>query len=94
MHGGTVTAESPGPGRGSIFTVRLPALGSLPQRAVKPLHTASSSGEDCRRRILVVDDNQDSATSMAMMLRRSATKFELRMTASKPSRRPRRFVPV
>ena len=29
LHGGSVTASSPGPGQGSEFTVRLPLLGSL-----------------------------------------------------------------
>ncbi|MDB5337147.1 MAG: luxQ 1 [Planctomycetaceae bacterium] len=68
MHGGSVAAECSGPGRGTTFTVRLPAVGS---------HTAGESEQppleqpsDClRRRFLVVDDNRDSANSMAMMLR-------------------------
>lgn len=66
MHGGTVTAESPGQGRGSTFTIRLPVVaGSVPPNA-----GASSNGKHVPgRRVLVVDDNQDSAASMALMLR-------------------------
>jgi PAS domain S-box-containing protein len=68
MHGGTVEAASPGQGQGSTFTVRLPVL---QDRAESYPETTSERGPDSagsKRRILVVDDNQDSATSMAMML--------------------------
>jgi PAS domain S-box-containing protein len=68
MHGGTVTAASPGPGQGSTFTVTLP----LPERATAPESAAAEdAGQSARprRRILVVDDNRDGAESMAMMLR-------------------------
>jgi PAS domain S-box-containing protein len=68
MHGGTVAADSDGPGRGSTFTVRLPTLGSSHRAAsgtpIDDHHLAVGS----KRRILVVDDNRDSAMSMAMML--------------------------
>jgi PAS domain S-box-containing protein len=69
MHGGTVEAASPGLGRGSTFTVRLPVLES---RQVEPpaeepaAEAPDSSGS--KRRILVVDDNRDAAASMAVML--------------------------
>jgi PAS domain S-box-containing protein len=67
MHGGTVQAASSGPGQGSTFTVRLPVLREsaepLSQTIVEGLPAAGS-----KRRILVVDDNHDSAASMAMML--------------------------
>jgi CheY-like chemotaxis protein/two-component sensor histidine kinase len=71
MHGGTVTAESPGPGKGSTFRVRLPVLDEREESVPE-----SPSDEDLRttghrRRILVVDDNRDSAASMAMMLQLS-----------------------
>jgi PAS domain S-box-containing protein len=67
MHGGTVTAESPGSGQGSTFTVRLP----IPdQQVAAPVetHTEGEGAKPPSRRILVVDDNQDSAKSMAMLL--------------------------
>lgn len=67
MHGGSIEARSEGPGKGSEFIVRLPALKQATQIA-----SASEPVADdlpaARRRILVVDDNLDSAESMAMML--------------------------
>jgi CheY-like chemotaxis protein len=66
MHGGQLEARSDGPGRGSEFSVRLP----LPQR---PAHEPAPEGEQraehpSRRRVLVVDDNQDAAEMLAVML--------------------------
>ena len=68
MHGGKVSATSPGPGQGSTFTVRIPI-------AIGPAKTADASsaerGTEAGIRtlsILVVDDNRDSADSLAMLL--------------------------
>ena len=68
LHKGTVTAESPGLGRGSTFTVRLHALHGtpgLPQDKVAPQTTSSPL------RIMVVDDNADAASMLAMLLEAS-----------------------
>ena len=70
MHGGTVWAQSGGPGLGSEFVICLPILIeesrleaiSLP--AIAKEITARCSG----RRILVVDDNRDSTESMRLFL--------------------------
>jgi len=66
MHGGSVRAQSDGPGRGSEFTVRLPLLASFPG---EPRPEDEAAPEAGRFRILVVDDNRDSAASLALMLR-------------------------
>jgi CheY-like chemotaxis protein len=54
MHGGSVTAESAGPGRGATFTVKLPAVLPPAQRekAASPLVLAP-------RKVLIVEDNDD-----------------------------------
>ena len=67
MHGGSVEARSEGAGKGSQFVVRLPAL-EHPARARSESAVTSNGRSQTRRRILVVDDNVDSAESMAMML--------------------------
>lgn len=67
LHGGDVSAESEGLGKGSEFTVRLPLLrADAPNKAAGP--GPSASADPSRRRILVVDDNQDSARGMARLL--------------------------
>jgi CheY-like chemotaxis protein len=68
MHGGTVEARSDGPGRGSEFVVRLPVLKEVPQRSDDSV-SAQGIAAGPARRILVVDDNQDSAMSLSMMLK-------------------------
>ena len=69
MHHGTVTAASDGQGKGSTFTVTLPTMKS-PTKSTEPASSdAAPSAVGPARTILVVDDNKDSATSMAMMLK-------------------------
>ena len=68
MHGGRVSASSGGRGRGSEFCVRLPCL------ATPVSSTASSSPGPGPERplpglsVLIVDDNQDAADSLALLL--------------------------
>jgi CheY-like chemotaxis protein len=69
MHGGTVEASSEGRGLGSEFLIRLPLS---PPAPVQDEPEEAGAGPDAappvRRRILVADDNVDSATSLALML--------------------------
>jgi PAS domain S-box-containing protein len=69
MHGGTVTAESEGLGTGSTFTVRLPVPESLLEREDPETPGEEAGADRPRRRILVVDDNMDSASSMEILLK-------------------------
>lgn len=68
MHGGTVEAHSDGTGKGSEFVVRLPLMVE-PLTPPRPEPTVSEPATTTCRRILVVDDNRDSATSLAMLLK-------------------------
>jgi CheY-like chemotaxis protein/anti-sigma regulatory factor (Ser/Thr protein kinase) len=68
LHGGTVTAQSEGLNCGSTFIVKLPLVqaASLPQE-VHAMPTETQEGA-ARRKILVVDDNRDSAMSLSLLL--------------------------
>jgi CheY-like chemotaxis protein len=66
MHGGRITATSEGIGKGSEFSVRLPAA-KRPATA-KTLIKEPASGPRPTARILVVDDNVDTARGMARLL--------------------------
>jgi two-component system CheB/CheR fusion protein len=72
LHGGSVEAFSEGPEQGSEFVVRLPALATqeLPRPAA-PV-TASDVRPTAAYRILVVDDNVDSAESIGLLLELNA----------------------
>ena len=69
MHLGKVEAKSAGIRQGSEFTVRLPLLISKPPNESTPSKAAEQSA--VASRILIIDDNVDSADSLAMMLRMS-----------------------
>ncbi len=72
MHGGSVSARSDGPGRGSEFAVTLPAAPAdaevPPARRPDRNGTALAPG---RRRVLVVDDSVDTARALDRLLTRS-----------------------
>ena len=83
MHGGTVHALSDGPGKGSEFVTRLPILAEAAGRpGLKP--GAIQLDESLSRRILLVDDNEDLAESLAWLLRERHG-HEVRITHDGPS---------
>jgi len=69
LHGGTVEASSPGRGQGSEFTIRLPGAVVIKESG-KPALTPSMSSisAEAGGKILVVDDNRDSADALSLVL--------------------------
>jgi len=71
MHGGQLSVRSDGPGTGSEFVVRLPVLAQQDigpaQAAAKAAVPALAAGSPLR--VLVVDDNRDSADMLALSLK-------------------------
>jgi PAS domain S-box-containing protein len=66
LHGGAASASSPGPGRGSVFTISLPLAAE--QREVSTAHTKPAITTGRPQRVLIVDDNRDAGESMAILL--------------------------
>jgi CheY-like chemotaxis protein len=75
MHGGTLSVQSDGLGKGSEFDVCLPTLLGQSQQASP--QTQPSEEATAAHRILVVDDNRDSAESLATLLRLAGNELQL-----------------
>ena len=58
LHGGTITADSEGKGKGATFTLRLPLLGAA-VRPAEPSAAAPDVNMVRNRRVLIVDDDDD-----------------------------------
>ena len=70
LHGGSISAESPGPGLGSEFTIRLPASPPVQWTPGRGRGRSPAAASPPRLlRVLVVDDSQDSARSLARVLK-------------------------
>jgi signal transduction histidine kinase len=65
LHGGTVSAHSEGPGRGSEFVVELPLIEGGRVAARSPAPTPRPAPRTDVRRVLIVDDNRDAADSLS-----------------------------
>lgn len=64
LHCGTIVADSPGPGRGATFTVRLPVLAA----DHSPRPPSEAGGSLAGIRVLLVEDHPDSARALAALL--------------------------
>ena len=63
-HGGTVSAQSDGPGKGSAFGIELPAITPSSRAVDTPPPPPPFPATTTPKRILVVDDNRDAATAL------------------------------
>ncbi|SEO06123.1 Signal transduction histidine kinase [Duganella sp. CF517] len=67
LHGGSIEAESKGPGGGSTFTLRMPRI----EHQVAPAPVAAPAAQergDGKPSVLLIEDNEDGREMMAMML--------------------------
>ena len=88
LHGGALDAQSPGLGQGSTFTFRLPAVELDDAGGAAP-----DPGQAAGRRVLVVDDNRDSADSATAILRLLGHQVECAYSGPAALELARHFLP-
>jgi len=82
LHGGSVTAESPGQGQGSTFIVLLPLVSALasplppPEPAPPPAEWSLDEQALAGIRVLLVDDEEDARESLRVLLERSGAEVK------------------
>ena len=72
MHGGSIAAESDGPGSGSTFTITMPLCEA---RAPAPARLSDVPRINCR--VLIIDDNRDAAHTLAMLVQELGGETEI-----------------
>ena len=89
LHGGSVTAESPGEGKGATFRVKLPLVAALVEPTDERVHPTARQAQPAYQgpslrglRVLVVDDDPDALDLIATILRRAEA--EARLCSSPP----------
>ena len=92
LHGGHVEARSEGHGHGSEFTVRLPITTRIALPA-QQTEAAAAVREEHTRRVLVVDDNRDSAYSLAALLELSGNSVRVAFGGSEALEEARKYRP-
>ncbi len=94
LHGGSITAHSDGLGHGSTFTVRLPAAPVL-HKSSRDIHSAPAIPPPrTGTRILVVDDNVDTAAGLSRLLARRGYVVELAHDGPTALEKARIFAPA
>jgi CheY-like chemotaxis protein len=71
LHGGTITAESAGEGRGTRMTIRLPTIAAPVSQVIDGEPRRAMRRSDRSLRILLVEDHQDTAEQLTRLLRRA-----------------------
>ena len=92
LHGGSVTAESPGRNQGSTFTLRLRSV-AMPPAGEVATETAEHPAR-ARPRVLVVDDNTDAADSLALALRLDGYDTRVEYSGEEALRAASEFAPT
>src|SRR5262249_24004164 len=67
-HGGTVSASSGGPGKGSEFVIRLPAVADGTPLPAASLPPSQARSDPSIRKVLIVDDNTDASSALCALL--------------------------
>jgi PAS domain S-box-containing protein len=93
LHHGKATCESAGLGQGSKFTVCLPCLVQDSPQADKHLSAGRMQHETCSLRIMVVDDNVDAASMLAMLLEASGHQVMIEHASRRALERARQEAP-
>jgi PAS domain S-box-containing protein len=93
LHGGTVEASSQGLSQGSEFVVRLPVSAQTHAPSKPGMYTPLSPPKQAGRRILVVDDNVDAATSVVKLLKLWGHEVQTAFSGPEALETARRFRP-